>query len=218
MASDDQNRAQACDPVHIQIDRPIYTNHLLENEFSINSPINSQPSSAFFSIGTIKKVISIFNPINILKLFTIINMISEYNFKKYLISDIVSGFTTGVMHIPAGIAYGALTSLNPVNGLYTILYPGLVYSIFGTSKHMSVGTFSVLSIMIYSSITKLETKFIDQQIDILNNFNSTEQVIELSEDESYEIKLKIATALAFWCGILQVKIFNLSIYTFKKFI
>ena len=46
-----------------------------------------------------------------------------------------------------GLAYGLLTTLDPVYGLYTSLVPVLVYSVFGTSKHISIG--KSLKIYIY---------------------------------------------------------------------
>jgi hypothetical protein len=36
------------------------------------------------------------------KLFTIVNWLSEYDVKKCLINDLISGLTVGVMHIPQG--------------------------------------------------------------------------------------------------------------------
>ena len=126
------------------------------------------------------------------------------------------------MHIPAGLAYGALTSLNPVNGIYTSFFTGLVYVVFGTSRHLSVGTYAVISLMVYSSISRLEQKYLTNS---LSDFNATSDVsalfnqsnlgllnatsissdfIDENSDANYQLKLKISSSLAFWCGIFQV--------------
>lgn len=51
------------------------------------------------------------------------------------------------MHIPQGMAYGLLAGLYPVVGLYMAFFPTLVYFVFGTSRHISTGTFAIVSLM-----------------------------------------------------------------------
>lgn len=41
------------------------------------------------------------------------------------------------------MAYAALANVNAVVGLYTSLFPSLVYVVFGTSKHINLGKFFI---------------------------------------------------------------------------
>ena len=128
------------------------------------------------------------------------------------------------MHIPAGLAYGALTDLNPVNGIYTSFYTGITYILFGTSRHLSVGTYAVISLMVYSCISRVEQKYSLDSIDsplMINNSNLTALnsytnetnlnssfvsggISNKDEDVNYQLKLRISSSLAFWCGAFQV--------------
>lgn len=47
-----------------------------------------------------------------------------------------------------------LASVPPIIGIYTAFFPVLVYSVFGTSKHNSMGTFAVISIMVGKVVAK----------------------------------------------------------------
>ena len=68
-----------------------------------------------------------------------IRCLKEYNIRKDLFGDIVAGITVAIMHVPQGMAYGVLTTLPPVHGLYVSFYPVIVYMIFGTCPHLSIG-------------------------------------------------------------------------------
>ncbi|XP_038594458.1 prestin [Micropterus salmoides] len=78
----------------------------------------------------------------------ILTWLPSYPVKQYLFSDVISGLSTGVVQLPQGLAYAMLAAVPPVYGLYSSFYPVLLYTFFGTSRHISVGTFAVISLMI----------------------------------------------------------------------
>ncbi|KAG7303244.1 hypothetical protein JYU34_011711 [Plutella xylostella] len=51
------------------------------------------------------------------------------------------------MHIPQGMAYALLAEVPPIVGLYMAFFPTLIYVLFGTSPHISMGTFAVVCLM-----------------------------------------------------------------------
>ena len=94
----------------------------------------------------------------------IISWIWSYQYR-YMFGDVMSGITVAIMHIPQGklinynllyfvcvligLAYALLAGLQPVYGLYASFVPIIIYSILGTSRHISVGKFICLSIYLY---------------------------------------------------------------------
>lgn len=68
-----------------------------------------------------------------------IGWLKEYRWKENIISDIISGLTVAIMHIPQGMAYALLGNVPPVVGIYMAFFPVLVYFFFGTSRHVSMG-------------------------------------------------------------------------------
>ena len=87
-------------PVVISNERPAYCKKTFDDEFLIqkeNTVIKEQMS---IRAGLIKIAHAI-DPRNLLGFFTIVNLITEYDFKKCFFADLLSGFTVGVMQIPS---------------------------------------------------------------------------------------------------------------------
>ncbi|GAA6097249.1 solute carrier family 26 member 3, tandem duplicate 2 [Tachysurus ichikawai] len=90
-----------------------------------------------------------------LSLLPIIGWMKMYNIKEWILGDIVSGVSTGLVAVLQGLAYSLLASLPAWYGLYAAFFPVIIYFFFGTSRHISVGAFPVLSLMIGSVVTRL---------------------------------------------------------------
>ncbi|KAM4738329.1 solute carrier family 26 member 6 [Anableps anableps] len=127
----------------------------------------------------------------------VLSWLPKYSFRENIIGDVMSGCSVGIMHLPQGMAYALLASLRPVLGLYSSLYPVLVYFIFGTSRHISVGTFAVISIMVGSVTERLapDSSF------IVNGTNGTE-IVNIAARDSYRVQ--IACSLTVLTGIFQI--------------
>uniref|UniRef100_A0A8C2T4X9 Solute carrier family 26 member 3 n=1 Tax=Coturnix japonica TaxID=93934 RepID=A0A8C2T4X9_COTJA len=90
-----------------------------------------------------------------LRMFPVVSWLPAYRFREWILSDIVSGINTGLVSVLQGLAFALLVNVPPGYGLYAAFFPILVYFIFGTSRHISVGPFPVLSLMVGGVVTRL---------------------------------------------------------------
>ncbi|XP_076006416.1 chloride anion exchanger-like [Genypterus blacodes] len=90
-----------------------------------------------------------------LSLLPVIGWLRMYRIKEWLFSDIVSGISTGLVAVLQGLAYCLLASLPAWYGLFSAFFPVVIYFFLGTSRHISVGPFPVLCLMIGSVVTRL---------------------------------------------------------------
>lgn len=126
-------------------------------------------------------------------LLPVISWMKIYRVKEWLLSDIVSGVSTGLVAVLQGLAYCLLASLPPWYGLFTAFFPVVIYFFLGTSRHISVGPFPVLCLMIGSVVTRIVP---DEGPPL--NITGFEG---LTRDEQRVI---VASSLGFLVGIMQL--------------
>uniref|UniRef100_A0A3Q1IK67 STAS domain-containing protein n=1 Tax=Anabas testudineus TaxID=64144 RepID=A0A3Q1IK67_ANATE len=126
----------------------------------------------------------------------VLSWLPHYPVKENIMGDLISGCSVAIMHLPQGLAYAPLAGLRPVFGLYTSFYPVLIYFIFGTSRHISIGTFAVVSMMVGSVVERLapDANFIG------NGTNGT----NVNTDARDAYRVQIASSLAVLTGIFQI--------------
>ncbi|MFH4980166.1 hypothetical protein AB6A40_006875 [Gnathostoma spinigerum] len=157
---------------------------------------------------------------NFIRFFTsfmpIIKWIRRYRWKSWFAGDLLAGITVGIMHVPQGIAYAILTGVDPVYGLYSSFFPIFFYMIFGTSKHVSVGSIAIISLMSGTSLEHIHSAIFEEHL------HDEGQYIDKAAKEgitSLDIRnltlavpfrlstvsaIEIITALTFCTGIIQL--------------
>ncbi|CAH8572225.1 unnamed protein product [Schistosoma guineensis] len=136
--------------------------------------------------------------------FPFIQILMQYRVKSWLFNDIISGFTVGIMHVPQGMAYALVATLPPVYGLYTSFFPSLIYFFLGTSRHISIGTMAVVSLLtgdFLDRVIHLKADSIKSANEALYG-NMTHNDTSLHDAEQFRIPY--ALALGFSVGIVQL--------------
>ena len=96
-------------------------------------------------------------------IFPILEWLPNYD-KKWFKSDLFAGLTVGIFLIPQGIAYAMIAGLPPIYGLYTALFPQVVYAIFGTSRQISIGPSAVDSLIVGIGISAIAVAGTDNYV------------------------------------------------------
>lgn len=130
----------------------------------------------------------------------ILSWLPSYPVREFIFSDVVSGLSTGVVQLPQGLAYALLAAVPPVFGLYSSFYPVLLYTFFGTSRHVSVGTFAVISLMIGGVVVREapDSMFYIQQ---MNGTNISTVLNETAKDAR---RVQVAMVLTTLTGAIQI--------------
>ncbi|KAL7854177.1 hypothetical protein AOLI_G00210210 [Acnodon oligacanthus] len=152
--------------------------------------------------------------------FPVMLWLPKYRIKEYAWGDLMSGLIVGIILVPQAIAYCLLAGLEPVYGLYTSFFGNIIYFILGTSRHVSVGIFSLMSLMVGQVVDRevylagFDLSDESKQSSLHSEWNITEDFSKTAINltiKAFNIEcgkecyaISIATALTFLAGVYQV--------------
>ncbi|NXU55431.1 S26A8 protein, partial [Turnix velox] len=133
----------------------------------------------------------------ILKVFPVLSWLFSYQFREWIWRDLHAGLSVGMFQIPQGLLGVWLTRLplpNP-NIFLSAFSCSLTYVVFGTSHHISVGSFSILNVVATNILKCNLTQTLN---DSLYNLS------DVAFRKDYMEALALSASLTFLTGIIQL--------------
>ncbi|XP_053595397.1 solute carrier family 26 member 6 [Microplitis demolitor] len=185
----------------IMVDRHVYYQDEFHHNFYCEKPKTSFIDNTLLSMKSknFKSCLSSIVPVSY--------WIRKYKWRDYVLSDIISGITVAIMQIPQGMAYALLGNVPPIVGIYMAFFPVLIYFIFGTSKHVSMGTFAIVCLMTGKVIASYSTS-VNSSISNNTLVDSSEIINNHTVPTVYS-PMQVATAVTLSVGIIQLVMFIL---------
>eukprot|EP00434_Breviolum_minutum_P016742 symbB.v1.2.014765.t1/scaffold1084.1/size139254/4 len=81
------------------------------------------------------------------KFLPILEWLPEYSWKEFGLKDLSGGITLGCILVAQSLAHADLCKVDLIHGPYSCILPPILYSIFGTCIHSSIGTGGLISLL-----------------------------------------------------------------------
>ncbi|NP_001089015.1 solute carrier family 26 member 4 gene 1 L homeolog [Xenopus laevis] len=135
------------------------------------------------------------------KYIPVLNWLPKYSWKSLFVHDLISGVSTGMVGTLQGLAFALLAEVPVGYGIYSSFFPILTYFFLGTSKHISVGPFPVISLMVGSVVLSMAP---NENFIVYNttNLNETEMIIDTEARDA--ARVLVSGTLSFLIGIIQL--------------
>ncbi|XP_069765586.1 pendrin-like isoform X2 [Narcine bancroftii] len=133
--------------------------------------------------------------------FPVLDWLPKYKLKQWLLGDIISGLSTGLVAILQGLAFSLLAEVPPAYGLYSAFFPILPYFFLGTSNHLAVGPLTITSVMIGSLILSVAP---DEHFPLASNTTDFSNVTGVDVAARDAQRVIIASSVTVLAGIIQL--------------
>ncbi|XP_018424522.1 PREDICTED: pendrin-like [Nanorana parkeri] len=131
--------------------------------------------------------------------FPVLNWLPKYRLKEWLLHDFVSGICTGLVATLQGLAFALLAEVPVGFGLYSSFFPILTYFFLGTSRHIAVGPFPVICLMVGQVVLAMAP---DEKFLISNSTELNGTMIDYEARDA--ARVVISSTLSFLIGIIQL--------------
>ncbi|XP_078261855.1 sulfate transporter-like [Rhinoraja longicauda] len=157
--------------------------------------------------------------------FPVLHWLPRYKLKEWILGDTISGLLVAVVIVPQAIAYALLAGLETSSSLYASFFSCIIYFLMGTSRHISVGIFSLICLLVGQVVDRellLAGYEVDEDFKVLpsamnnaNNWTSsnvtTSMIMNITLPGSLNIEcdrkcyaVSVSAALTFMCGVYQL--------------
>lgn len=137
----------------------------------------------------------------------ILKWLPQYQVKDWLLGDAMSGVIVGILLVPQSIAYSLLAGQDPIYGLYTSFFSSIIYSLLGTSRHISVGIFGVLCLLVGQVVDRelaVAGYLTDQQSNLTDLGSLENSTAPYCDRSCYAII--VGATVTFTAGVYQVSV------------
>ncbi|KAM4676725.1 pendrin-like isoform 1-T1 [Discoglossus pictus] len=132
--------------------------------------------------------------------FPILDWLPKYRWKEWFVHDLISGVSTGLVGTLQGLAFALLAAVPVGYGLYSSFFPILTYFFLGTSRHISVGPFPVVSLMVGSVVLSMAP---DEKFTLMSNGTGLNKTVidTVARDSA---RVLVSGTLSVLIGIIQL--------------
>ncbi|XP_042743974.1 testis anion transporter 1 isoform X5 [Lagopus leucura] len=144
-----------------------------------------------FSWESFKKIIY--------KRFPILSWLFSYQFREWILKDLHAGLNVGLVQVPQGLlgVWLAGLPLPTINGFLSAFCCSVLYVVFGSSHHISIGSFSILNLVVKNILKSLD-------LNKTLSFNSS--LVNFSDPtllKGYVETLALTASVTFMTGVIQ---------------
>uniref|UniRef100_A0A7N4P8C0 Solute carrier family 26 member 8 n=1 Tax=Sarcophilus harrisii TaxID=9305 RepID=A0A7N4P8C0_SARHA len=134
-------------------------------------------------------------------IFPFLEWMCVYQFKDWLLGDLLAGLNVGLVQVPQGLILAVLIRMliPPLNISYSSFCCSMIYIIFGTSHHVSIGNFFLVSALMANVLNKImfNSGHLLMGTFVRGDFEDPAYSLD------YEKALSVMQAVTFLTGIIQ---------------